>query len=154
MTRSSACALRRRVSAVPLALVLALATAGTSTAAFASDAAPRKVHQLRIYEIFDDTAPQFHARFRDHAIRIMRRYDFPIVATWESRGENRVEFVYLLEWPDEATMRDRWAKFMADEEWARIKRETRVQGRMVGDIADRTLILTDYSPRTKLLSPP
>lgn len=154
MTRSSACALRRRVSAVPLALVLALATAGTSTTAFASDAAPRKVHQLRIYEIFDDTAPQFHARFRDHAIRIMRRYDFPIVATWESRGENRVEFVYLLEWRDEATMRDRWAKFMADEEWARIKRETRVQGRMVGDIADRTLILTDYSPRTKLLSPP
>jgi hypothetical protein len=154
MIRSFACALHRRVSAVPLALALALTMTGTLPAAFANDAAPRKVHQLRIYEIFDDTAPQFHARFRDHAIRIMRRYDFPIVATWESRGEDRVEFVYLLEWSDEATMRDRWAKFMADEEWARIKRETRAQGRMVGGIEDRTLILTDYSPRAQLLPPP
>lgn len=154
MIRSFVCALHRRVSALPLALAFALATAATMPVAFADDTAPRKVHQLRIYEIFDDTAPQFHARFRDHAIRIMHRYDFPIVATWESRGENRVEFVYLLEWPDEATMRDRWAKFMADEEWARIKRETRAQGRMVGGIEDRTLLLTDYSPRTQLLPPP
>ena len=36
---------------------------------------------------------------------------------------------------------------MADEEWARIKRETgAVHGSLVGGIEDRTLTLTDYSP--------
>ena len=43
------------------------------------------IHQLRIYEIFDSNKKAFHDRFRDHAMRIMARYDFRIVATWESK---------------------------------------------------------------------
>ena len=55
------------------------------------------IHQLRIYEIFDSNKKAFHDRFRDHAMRIMAKYDFKIVATWESKKENRTEFVYLLD---------------------------------------------------------
>jgi hypothetical protein len=66
------------------------------------------IHQLRIYEIFDSNKKAFHDRFRDHAMRIMAKYDFKIIATWESKKENRTEFVYLLEWPDKETMTDRW----------------------------------------------
>jgi hypothetical protein len=40
------------------------------------------IHQLRIYEIFDSNKNAFHDRFRDHAMRIMAKYDFKIVATW------------------------------------------------------------------------
>jgi hypothetical protein len=108
---------------------------------------PQVVHQLRIYELFEDTREAFHERFRDHAQRIMERYDFRIVAMWESRTDERIEFVYLLEWPDEQTMKDRWAAFMADQEWSDIKAQTaRIHGQFVGDIEDRTLLLTDYSP--------
>ncbi|HEV2668987.1 MAG TPA: NIPSNAP family protein [Blastocatellia bacterium] len=109
------------------------------------------IHQLRIYEIFDGNKKAFHDRFRDHAMRIMARYDFKIVTTWETKTGARTEFVYLLEWPDKETMRDRWAKFMADQEWAIIKQETsRIHGPLVGEIEDRTLDLTEYSPRRKL----
>jgi hypothetical protein len=109
------------------------------------------IHQLRIYEIFDSNKNAFHDRFRDHALRIMARYDFKIVATWESKKDNRTEFVYLLEWPDRETMADRWEKFLLDQEWIKIKRETsEIYGPLVGDIQDRTLYLTDYSPRTAL----
>lgn len=45
------------------------------------------IHQLRIYEIFEDTKNAFHARFRDHAARIMRRYGFRILAIWEVKDE-------------------------------------------------------------------
>jgi len=118
-----------------------------------ASAAGRVVHQLRVYELFDDTREAFHERFRDHAQRIMERYDFRIVAMWESRTDERLEFVYLLEWPDEQTMKDRWARFMADQEWSDIKAETsRIHGRFVGDIQDRTLLLTDYSPDAVLLT--
>ena len=126
--------------------MLVFAAAESAHADAKTAAAP--IQQLRIYEIFDGNKQAFHARFRDHAMRIMARYDFRIVAMWESRLESRTEFVYLLEWPDEATMQDRWAKFMADEEWAAIKQRTGAEhGRLVGAIEDRTLRATEYSPR-------
>lgn len=105
------------------------------------------IRQLRIYEIFEDTKQAFHERFRDHAARIMATYGFRIISAWESSMDGRPEFVYLLEWPDEATMKERWAAFMADEEWAQIKRETGGRhGQLVGAIQDRVLDPVDYLP--------
>ena len=109
------------------------------------------IHQLRIYEIFDSNKKAFHDRFRDHAMRVMAKYDFKIVATWESKNDNRAEFIYLLEWPDKETMNNRWEKFLRDEEWIKIKKETTdIYGPLVGEIQDRTLYLTDYSLRRVL----
>lgn len=105
------------------------------------------IHQLRIYEIFEHNKAAFHARFRDHAARIMRTYGFDILAMWEAKTNARTEFVYLLEWIDEATMNRAWEDFRADEEWKEIKRVTAAQhGDLVGEIEDRVLVLTTYSP--------
>jgi heme-degrading monooxygenase HmoA len=104
------------------------------------------IHQLRIYEIFESSKAAFHARFRDHAARLMRQHGFSIRAMWETATEGRTEFVYLLEWPDEAAMTARWADFMADKEWNRIKEETGADRPLVGAIEDRVLWLVDYSP--------
>jgi heme-degrading monooxygenase HmoA len=105
------------------------------------------IRQLRIYEIFEDTKDAFHARFRDHASRIMATHGFRIVGAWESTTDGTVEFTYVLEWPDEATMRDRWAAFMADEEWAQVKQDTAAgTGPMVGAIQDRVLVPVGYLP--------
>ena len=132
-----------------LSFVLLLLGAAANTQAQNKSATP--IHQLRIYETFDSNKQAFHDRFRDHAARIMAKYDFKIVAIWESKKEDRSEFVYLLEWPDETTMKNQWAKFMADKEWADIKKATGKNGPLVGEIQDRTLILTDYSPRHSFL---
>ncbi len=105
------------------------------------------IHQLRIYEIFEHNKAAFHARFRDHAARIMATYGFEIVAMWEARSNERTEFVYLLAWPDDAVKREAWARFMVDEEWKEIKRVTSAQhGSLVGAIDDRTLVPTAYAP--------
>jgi hypothetical protein len=127
----------------PILLLLASLLFALPLAAFADP-----VQQLRIYEIFDHNKQAFHDRFRDHAMRIMKKYDFNIVAMWEAKNGVRTEFVYLLQWPDEATMKDRWAKFMADQEWSAIKKQTAAKhGQLVGEIQDRTLRLTAYSPK-------
>ena len=104
------------------------------------------IHQLRIYEIFEHNKAAFHARFRDHAARIMRKHGFDIVEMWETKTPRRTEFVYLLAWPDEAAKTAAWAKFFADEEWKEAKRATASLGDMVGEIEDRTLAPVDYSP--------
>src|SRR5437016_1864593 len=103
--------------------------------------------ELPIYEIFEHNKKAFHERFRDHAARIMRDYGFEIVAMWEAKTERRTEFVYVLAWPDEATKTAAWTAFMANEEWKEIKRVTGAQhGSMVGEIEDRLLTSTAYSP--------
>ena len=106
------------------------------------------IQQLLIYEIFERNKAAFHARFRDHAARIMQtRYRFQIVAMWETMFGEKTEFAYLLEWPDEATKTAAWSAFMADTEWSEIKRVTHAeQGLMVGQIEDRLLVPVDYSP--------
>ena len=125
---------------------------GQSTLTGGAPRARGVVHELRIYEIFDGNKSAFHNRFRDHAMRIMARYGFHIISTWETRSSGRTEFVYLLEWPDAATMKHRWEQFLDDSEWKQIKKETAdAYGALVGDISDRILTLTDYSPRRSLL---
>ncbi len=105
------------------------------------------IHQLRVYEIFERNKEAFHARFRDHAARLMRKHGFRILDMWEARTDRRLEFVYLLEWADEAARDGAWRAFMADPEWSAIKRETSARhGDMVGAIEDRTLRRVDYSP--------
>ena len=47
-------------------------------------ATPQPVHQLRIYEIPKENKQVFLYRFRDHALRIMKKYGFTIVSIWES----------------------------------------------------------------------
>lgn len=132
-----------------IALTLALAALASASAAGAQEDPASQggpVQQLRIYRLYGASRVAFHERFRDEATRIMARYGFDIVAMWEARNEGRPEFVYVLNWPNEAAMRRAWEGFMADAEWAEIKRRTAAEhGPMVESIEDRTLHLTSYS---------
>lgn len=106
------------------------------------------IHQLRIYEIFENNKAAFHAQFRDHAIRIMKAHDFDIMAMWESQSAERTEFIYILRWPDEETMADRWSRFRANEEWPTIRNKGIAEhGTLVGEIQNRVLRATEYPPQ-------
>ena len=105
------------------------------------------IQQLRIYEIFEHNKAAFHERFRDHAMRIMKRYGFDFVSLWEAKSDRGTSFVYLLAWPDLSTKEAAWRGFMTDEEWKEIKRVTKAQhGDLVGEIEDRLLTPTAYAP--------
>ncbi|MEA9414533.1 NIPSNAP family protein [Flavobacterium sp. PL02] len=105
------------------------------------------VYELRIYEIFENNKKNFHDRFRDQAMQIMKKYHFKISSIWESKSDKKTEFVYLLEWSDEATMKKAWEQFRADKEWIEIKKQTSTKfGDLIGNIEDRVLTKMDYSP--------
>jgi len=137
---------------MPVAVLVTALVAVAPSRAMATSV--ERVHQLRIYEIFETNKTAFHDRFRDHGVRIMKTYGFKIVAMWEAKGKDRTEFVYILDWPKEAVMEAQWARFMADQEWSAIKRATGTKhGRMVGEIQSRVLRLTDYSPHLSGTAP-
>lgn len=105
------------------------------------------VYQLRIYEIFENKKKEFHERFRDHAMRIMKKYNFNIKSIYESKSDKKTEFVYFLEWTNEATMKKAWEDFKTDKEWIEIKKQyTAKYGDVVGNVEDRVLTKVDYSP--------
>lgn len=105
------------------------------------------VYQLRIYEIFEKNKDVFHERFRDHAMRIMKKYNFKIMSIYESKSDKKTEFVYFLEWPDQNTMKKAWDGFKADKEWIEIKKQyTEKYGDVIGNVEDRVLTKVDYSP--------
>lgn len=105
------------------------------------------LQQLRTYTLFEENKAAFHERFEHHAWRIMTTYGFEILAFWDAVEDGSPVFVYLLQWPDEQTMASAWERFLADDEWSRIKETTSAEhGQMVGAIRDHTLIPTAYSP--------
>lgn len=134
---------------MPLArnLILSFTLAIGTIPAAVAETAPAAIYQLRVYQLFEPSKGVFHARFRDHAMAIMRRHGFDIVATWEATRDGKPEFVYLLRWKDDTTMKASWTAFRADEEWVRVKRDTlSPDAPIMGEIEDRTMVLTDYSP--------
>lgn len=105
------------------------------------------IFQLRIYEIFENNKKEFHERFKDHAMRIMKKYNFKIISIYESKSDKKTEFVYFLEWPNETTMKKAWEDFRKDQEWIDIKKQyTAKYGDVVGNVEDRVLTKVDYSP--------
>lgn len=134
----------------PRALVMVFVVCTATFPVRASHVAtpPAPVYQLRIYEIFEHNKRAFHERFRQHALPTMKRHGFTILSTWESKSDSRTEFVYLLQWSSEQTMKERWAAFLNDPEWVDIKaRSLTAHGPVVGAIQDRVLRVTEYSPR-------
>ena len=62
--------------------------------------------------------------------------------------DKRTEFVFLLGWPDVEAKDAAWRKFRADEEWKEITRVAMAEhGDLVGEIQDRLLTPTTYSPQ-------
>src|SRR3546814_7447883 len=98
------------IRTLALAVLLTLAPAATAAPA----ATPAPLQQLRIYEIPRANEGVFHDRFQEHALRIMARHGFAVRSIWRSEPEGKVEFVYLLDWPAAAHMKEALAPFMAD----------------------------------------
>ncbi|MDZ8264650.1 hypothetical protein [Nostoc sp. ChiQUE01b] len=64
-----------------------------------------------------------------------------------SDSGEKVEFIYLLAWPDKSTMDLRWREFLRDKEWIDIKKRTAAEsGELVREANDHPLTRVSYSP--------
>jgi hypothetical protein len=106
-----------------------------------------RLHQLRIYEINRQNRDPFHERFQDHALRIMKKYGFNVIDMWESETSEKLQLIYVLDWPDRATMESAWKAFLADPEWIDIKkRSAERHGQLVHEAKGQPLERLSYSP--------
>jgi hypothetical protein len=131
-----------------LGLIALTANAGASEPdRFVCPGNGSSLHQLRMYEINRANKGAFHQRFQDHALRIMQRHGFSVVDMWESDTDEKLQFIYVLSWPDRPTMDARWKAFLADEEWLEIKRRTAAEsGELVREANGQPMVRVSYSP--------
>ena len=149
MARFAETKARRRASdlAVAIRSALAMLSEERKSGMNQEQSKSRSVYQLRIYEVSADKRDVFHSIFKNHALRIMKRYGFDAVALWESSSVVNFEFIYILKWPDTATMEYQWKRFLADEEWIAIKKKTVSETREpVLKVTSRLLNEIEYSP--------
>lgn len=137
----------RAFSALAICWLVALPAMASAQDRYLCPGNGSELQQLRIYEINRGNRDAFHKRFQDHALRIMRRHGFKIIDMWESDSGEKIEFVYLLSWPDRSTMDSRWRELLADQEWIDIKKQTAAQsGELVRAVNSQPLIRVSYSP--------
>ena len=105
------------------------------------------LYEVRIYETFNHNKKAFHDRFENHAMRIMKKYGIKVIGCWDDEIGDMQNFTYILQWKDLNTRQDAWAKFNADKEWTKIKRETTQEhGQLVKSTKNKILRPTNYSP--------
>jgi hypothetical protein len=132
-----------------LTLLILACMPAQSDAADAFDCATdgARLQQLRIYEVNRENRDPFHQRFQEHALRIMKKHGFNVVDLWESDTGGKLQFIYVLDWPDWVTMESAWKAFLADAEWIDIKKRTAERhGQLVHEAKGQPLERRSYSP--------
>jgi len=110
--------------------------------------------QLRVYKVNPKKRVDFHDRFKNHAMRIMKTYDFNIVAMWEVLTESEMEFIYILDWADVEVMERQWQAFLRDQEWLDVKKKMDGSiGEPVLQVTSRVLSPVEYSPVSTIQVP-
>ena len=103
------------------------------------------LYELRSSDVVPGRMPDILARFREHTTKIFERLGIVNVGYWiEAVGRND-RLIYLIAFDDLADREAKWAKFINDSEWLRVKSETETDGQIVRFVENRFLTPTDFS---------
>jgi hypothetical protein len=106
------------------------------------------IYELRTYWAAPGKHDHMHARFRDLTVGLFARHGLQMIGFWtpEPATAESGDLVYLLAFPDQATLDAAWNAFRADPEWQAGKAASEANGPLVAKLASTILNPTDYSP--------
>jgi hypothetical protein len=105
------------------------------------------IYELRVYRAIPGRLSDVVARFKNHTTGIWDRLGIQHVGFWTTMvGESEIgDLTYLLAWASLADRETRWAVFVKDAEWLRVKAETEKDGPIVANISNQLLTPTSFS---------
>lgn len=118
-------------------------------------AADARLYEMRTYHAAPGKADAMHARFRDHACRLLEKHSMEAIGFWvpmEEKDGAKDTLVWVLAWPDRSTREKAWEAFKADPEWKAAFKESEKDGKLVDKAEIRFLKATDFSPEIKIVS--
>jgi len=108
------------------------------------------LYEMRTYHAAPGKMAAVHARFRDHACRLLKKHGMEPIGFWvpiEDSGNGTLTWV--VPWSDRAARDKAWAEFMKDPEWQAAFKESEKEGKLVEKADVRFLKPTDFSPPIK-----
>ncbi len=138
----------RKVACIGVLIGIVAAVAAVSTARAEEAAKGQRVFELRTYIANPGKLEALHKRFRDHTNALFKKHGVEIIGFWTPTTGPEAEntLIYIVAFPSVEAQKKAWAAFMSDPEWIKAKKESEVDGVLVGKVISQTLKPTDYSP--------
>lgn len=105
------------------------------------------IYELREYQAVPGQMAKMEARFRDQLPPIWEKHGFHPIGFWTTLvgEETTSRLTYLLRWESLADLENRWAAFLNDSAWHKVRDEGERDGPIVASISNQILTPTAYS---------
>jgi len=99
------------------------------------------LYELREYESVPSRMPALVARFRDHTLRLFAEHGFDVafIGLTEFGENSNNQLTYALRFTSYAEMEQRWAEFMRNPEWLRVRKDSERDGPLVARVHRRLI---------------
>lgn len=99
------------------------------------------IYEIREYTTVPGRMQALITRFNDHTLRLLARHEMECVFIGNTEfGDNsNNELVYVLKFDSYGDMMGKWAAFMADPEWIKVKAESEADGPILAKMRRRAV---------------
>lgn len=111
--------------------------------------AQAEVFELRVYTTHEGKLDNLHARFREHTIGLFEKHGITNFGYWVPEGSTDT-LIYVISHDSREASKESWAGFVADSEWQKAFKASRVDGPLLSKSPEATFLeATNYTPNRK-----
>ena len=104
------------------------------------------IYELRIYECLPGRLPALLKRFSDHTLALWDKHGIRQAGFFTTLvGESNQHLTYLLAWESLAERETKWAAFVSDPAWHKVRDESERDGQIVANISNQLLAPAAFS---------
>ena len=92
-----------------------------------------RVFELRTYTCNEGKLETLKTRFRDHTIRIFKRYHMESIGYWvpQDGPQSKTTLIYIIAHASREAAAKNWVDFRNDPEWKKVSAESEVNGKIL-----------------------
>lgn len=104
------------------------------------------IYELRIYDCLPGRLPALLGRFADHTLALWGRHGIRQAGFFTTAvGESSQRLTYLIAWDSLAEREAKWAAFVTDPDWHKVRDESERDGQIIANISNQLLSPTAFS---------
>ena len=104
------------------------------------------IYELRVYHCVPGRLPDLIKRFDTITLKLWEKHGIRQAGFWTTViGESSQTLYYFVTWESLAEREKKWAAFMADSEWQKVRAESEKDGPINANVANSLLMPTDFS---------